>query len=270
MAKNTIKIAISIVWYCGERLGHAFTHATGRRAEPRFVVLYYHGVAEHAAAGFARQMGSLSRSATVIRAGHSGPLPPARRCVAITFDDAFRSVRERALPELVRRSFPATIFVPVDFVGRAPGWAMETATNHEEVMTCEELRSLPDLVELGSHTLKHPHLSRLDDAGVKEEVADSRVKLSEMVGTPVNLLAFPYGDYDDRTLAECRVAGYERVFAIDPRLAHPSGRDFVRGRIAVEPTDGRLVFHLKASGAFAWMTYASALKARLIARRGRP
>ena len=215
-------------------------------------------------------MQALSRFATMVRAGHAGALPSGAFCVAITFDDAFRSVRENAAPELLPRSFPFTIFVPVDFVGRPAGWETETGGKRETVMTGDELGSLPDLVDLGSHTLTHPHLTELDDARLEEEVGASRLRLAELAGRPVNQLAFPYGDYDQRTLAACRAAGYERVFAIDPHPADPLGRDFVRGRISVDPNDGPLVFHLKARGAFAWMTYASAFKARILARRPRP
>ena len=175
------------------------------------------------------------------------------------------------MPELVRRSFPCTVFVPVDVVGRSPEWGMESsaADATEEVMTAEELASLPSLVELGSHTLTHPHLTQLGDAELREEVTASRLRLAELASAPVTLLAFPYGDHDDRVVGACREAGYDRVFAIEPRLADPLGRDFVRGRVMVDPADGLLVFFLKSRGAYRWMTQASAIKGRLLrGRRG--
>ena len=70
-------------------------------------------------------MEALSRRTKVVRAAHMGELPDGGSCVAITFDDAFRSVRTNALPELLSRGFPATIFVPVDCVGKKPGWEPE-------------------------------------------------------------------------------------------------------------------------------------------------
>lgn len=270
MIKNAIKVAISMLWYAGDRLHCGLARVVGRRPDSRLIVLYYHSVAGDARESFARQMQSLSRIATVVPAGHTGPLPGGSHCVAITFDDAFRSVRENAVPELQRRSFPFTIFVPVKFIGQPPGWEMESDGSREEVMTRDELRSLPDLAELGSHTLTHPHLPHVDDARMAEEVGASRPLLAELAESPVRLLAFPYGDYDQRTVAACRAAGYERVFGVDPRPADPLGHDFVRGRIAVEPTDTPFVFGLKARGAFAWMTYASALKATMLGRRLRP
>jgi peptidoglycan/xylan/chitin deacetylase (PgdA/CDA1 family) len=208
-------------------------------------------------------MQTLSRSTTVVRAAHGGGLPDGSSCVAITFDDAFRSVGANAVPELLRRGFPATIFVPVDCLGKTPGWEMESDVE-DQVMTCDELRSLPEIIELGSHGLSHPHLTRIDAARLREEVTTSREKLAQLVGSQVSLLAFPYGDYDDRVVGTCRQAGYERVFAIDPWPADPCGRDFVRGRVPVKPNDGRLIFYLKARGAYGWMTHASALKRRLV------
>ena len=270
MTKDDLKVAISAVWYSADVVARSLTRLAGRRPKPRFVVLYYHGVDDGARQGFARQMEALARNATVVQASHTGELTSKTWCVGITFDDAFRSVLDNAIPELLSRSLQSTIFVPVEFIGRTPAWASEgPGLDREQVMTAEELRSLPDLVELGSHTLKHPHLTTLDEAELREELVTSRVKLETVRDRPVRLLAFPYGDYDERVVRACREAGYERVFMIDPQPAHPGGGDFVRGRVAVEPTDGRLTFYLKARGAYAWMTYASALKAGVTGWRRR-
>jgi peptidoglycan/xylan/chitin deacetylase (PgdA/CDA1 family) len=257
-----VKVAISTLWYSGDALSRGLMRLAGREPTARFVVLYYHGVPEEARTCFARQMQALSRSTTVVRAAHAGALPDRSSNVAITFDDAFRSVRTNAVPELLSRGFPATIFVPVDYLGKKPGWDMRNGVN-DHIMTCDELRSLPELIELGSHSLSHPHLTRVDVARVHEEVTTSRDKLAELIGSHVSLLAFPYGEYDDRVVGTCRQAGYERVFGIDPWPADPAGRDFVRGRVSVDPTDGPLVFHLKARGAYGWMIHASAVKRRL-------
>jgi peptidoglycan/xylan/chitin deacetylase (PgdA/CDA1 family) len=262
VAERGVKVAMSMLWYSGDELWRALMRLAGRRPAARFVVLYYHEVPAEVRPRFARQMQALSRGATVVRAAHAGPLPDGGSCVAITFDDAFRSVRTNAVPELLSRGFPATIFVPVDWVGKKPSWEMTNGVD-DQVMTCDELRSLPKLIELGSHSLSHPHLTRIDAARLSEEVTASRHKLAELLGNDVSLLAFPYGEYDDRVVGTCCQAGYQRVFGIDPWPADPAGADFVRGRVPVDPTDGRLMFHLKTRGAYGWMIHASALKRRL-------
>lgn len=262
--KRGVKIAVSLLWYSGSAAARLLARLAGTRPEPRFVVIYYHRVSAAARTQFARQLDALERRLTVLPAADGGSVAPDRDAVAITFDDAFRSVLENAVPELRRRGLPATIFVPVEFVGRSPAWEMETAADPgDPVMTADELRSLPDVVELGSHTLRHPRLTRLADDLLEAEVGASRERLEQLAGSPVRLLAFPYGDHDDRVDDACRRAGYERVFGIEPRPADRLGRDFVRGRVAVEPTDGALEFFLKTRGAYAWMVHASALKRRL-------
>lgn len=266
--KRGVKIAVSLLWYSGGAVARLAGRLAGGRPEPRFVVIYYHRVPAAARAEFARQLDALERRLAVLPAADVGSVAPPRDAVAITFDDAFRSVLENAVPELTRRALPATIFVPVEFVGRAPTWEMETAGDpDDEVITDEELRALPELVELGSHTLRHPRLTSVADDVLEAEVRESRERLERLVGASVRLLAFPYGEHDDRVVEVCRRAGYERVFGIEPRPADRLGRDFVRGRIAVEPTDGALEFFLKTRGAYAWMVHVSALKRRLRARR---
>lgn len=261
-----LKVTISLLWYLGALLSRRLARLAGHRPEPRFVVLYYHEVPNGCRAGFARQMRALSRSASVVRAGHVGPLPDGDLHVAITFDDAFRSVRVNAVPELLSRGFPATIFVPVGCLGQTAGW--DTAAEVDDrVMTREELQSLPDLVELGSHSLHHSHLTKLGVPFLREEVATSRQRLSQLASRDISLLAFPYGEFDARVVQICSEAGYERVFCIAPALADPCGRDFVRGRVAVSPTDGPLLFHLKSHGGYEWMIHASALKRRLMRLR---
>jgi peptidoglycan/xylan/chitin deacetylase (PgdA/CDA1 family) len=262
VTSSGVKVAISILWYSGAALTRGLMRLAGRASAPRFIVLYYHGVPGEGRTRFARQMQALSRSTTVVRAAHTGPLYDGGSYVAITFDDAFQSVRANAVPELQSRGFPATIFVPVDFLGKEPGWEMRPGVD-DQVMSCDELRSLPELIEFGSHSLSHPHLTRIDVARLREEVTTSRHKLAELIGSEVTMLAFPYGEYDERVVGTCRQAGYTRVFGIDPSPADPAGQDFVRGRVPVDPNDGPLVFHLKARGAYGWMIHASALKRRL-------
>jgi len=66
--------------------------------------------------------------------------------------------------------------------------------------------------EIGAHTLSHPILARLDDAAAWREIADSRQRLQELLGSPVTSFAYPNGrpakDYDRRHLDMVRRAGY--------------------------------------------------------------
>jgi peptidoglycan/xylan/chitin deacetylase (PgdA/CDA1 family) len=89
-------------------------------------VLAYHGIVDPAA--FAHQLDHLAEryaivsGSTVARAiDHAVELPP--RAVWVTFDDGRPEVVDVALPLLVERRMPATLFLCPSFVGRAePFW----------------------------------------------------------------------------------------------------------------------------------------------------
>jgi peptidoglycan/xylan/chitin deacetylase (PgdA/CDA1 family) len=208
----------------------------------------------------------LMQRATVVRADWRGDGSKGRYC-AITFDDAFVSAIANALPELEKRQLPSTMFVPAGPLGRRPDWAMEVNHAPNEVVAAREvIQSLSSsLVTVGAHTVSHPYLSRIPREAARSEVERSRSILSEIIGEDVRLLSFPYGDYDDEVAAMCKKAGYEFVFGIQPKSVDVRANEFVRGRVAVQPEDGRLEFFLKMSGAYSWMPVASSLKRAVIA-----
>jgi peptidoglycan/xylan/chitin deacetylase (PgdA/CDA1 family) len=81
-----------------------------------------------------------------------------------------------------------------DLVGRAGGVdfsSLTAAAALSEPMTREMVQS--GIVEFGAHTVNHPNLRQLDPAMARQEIRDSRNRLSEIVGTPVRHFAYPYG-----------------------------------------------------------------------------
>ena len=45
--------------------------------------------------------------------------------------------------------------------------------------------------------------------------------LSAMTGRDVNLMSFPYGDYNEEVELMCKRAGYELVYGILPTTVYP-------------------------------------------------
>ena len=139
---------------------------------------------------------------------------------------------------------------------------------YETIMSAEQIAKLPSpLVTIGSHSCTHPRLSKLPPADARSEIEGSRAKLQNLINGDVRLFAFPYGDHDAATVELCTAAGYQYVFSTRPTPVDTTGSAFVRGRMKVDPFDWPLEFFLKYNGAYAWITYASALK-RKLKRRG--
>jgi peptidoglycan/xylan/chitin deacetylase (PgdA/CDA1 family) len=150
--------------------------------------------------------------------------------VAVTFDDAYRSVLEVGLPLLERLGWPATVFVPTRFPGsdgpmRWPGIDQWIGGPQEGDMRClswEELRGLADGGwEVGSHTRSHPRLTQLGDDDLREELTGSRADCEGAMDRPCTSIAYPYGDYDARVVEAAGEAGYECAATLSASLPRP-------------------------------------------------
>jgi peptidoglycan/xylan/chitin deacetylase (PgdA/CDA1 family) len=141
---------------------------------------------------------------------------PGKR-VAITFDDAFRSVGTLAKPILDRLGAVASVFVPTAFPGTGrplawqgtEGWLGSPHEEELESLSWEELAALPEAGwEVGSHSRSHPRLSLLEDEALRDELAGSRRDCEERLGRACVSLAYPYGDHDARVVGAAAQAGY--------------------------------------------------------------
>jgi peptidoglycan/xylan/chitin deacetylase (PgdA/CDA1 family) len=150
-----------------------------------------------------------------------------RQLFHVTFDDAYKSVAN-AIPILEQLAVPATIFACTDYAqdGRplaVPELAERAALYPGQLATMNwnELRAVAERgIEIGSHTLTHPHLPELSDAELARELSESRSQLEDELGRPCRYLAYPYGDTDDRVGAAARRAGYDAAFALSPRASN--------------------------------------------------
>jgi peptidoglycan/xylan/chitin deacetylase (PgdA/CDA1 family) len=198
---------------------------TYRRSKP--LVLCYHAVSESWPDEFAVRPKRLARHLQVLLLRGFRPAPLAdtvrlrRKLLHVTFDDAYKSVA-KALPILEQLAVPATIFACADYArdGRplaVPELAERGARNPGELatMTWNELRAVAERgIEIGSHTLTHPHLRALSDAELARELRESRSQLEDELGRSCRYLAYPYGETDDRVCAAAQRAGYKAAFTL--------------------------------------------------------
>jgi peptidoglycan/xylan/chitin deacetylase (PgdA/CDA1 family) len=65
-----------------------------------------------------------------------------------------------------------------------------------------------ELIEIGSHTVTHPFLSRLPAVLQEDELRKSRSCLEEIIGADVTSFSYPHGAYSRKTAALTAAAGY--------------------------------------------------------------
>ncbi len=229
---------------------------------PEVLVLCYHAVSHDWPATLATSPERLARDlALLVRRGYRGATfhdavlaPPAPRTLAVTFDDAYRSVLELAFPILRQLGLPATVFVPTDFPGRDGPMAWDgidqwLGTRYERElrpMSWDQLGTLAQAGwEIGSHTRSHPHLPALSDAALDDELQGSRGECERQLGLPCRTLAYPYGDHDDRVVAAVARAGYSAAGTLPSKLV--AGGPLRWPRVGLYHSDGTLTFRLKVS-----------------------
>jgi peptidoglycan/xylan/chitin deacetylase (PgdA/CDA1 family) len=179
--------------------------------------------------------------------------------VAITFDDAYRSALEQAVPILREHGFPATFFVPTKWIGRSNRWDPHTDVVRE-LMSDEQLA---DLAREGFAVESHGH-GHIDYAGAEPDVVEDDVRtsverLTELLGRPPEYLAYPYGRASPAAAAEAARAGLRGAFALE-RPQPVIGR-FAIGRIPIFPADTGPIFALKTTGYYAGWRQSAAVRA---------
>lgn len=175
----------------------------------------------------------------------SGTLP--ERAVALTFDDGYASVVERAWPELRDRGLPATLFAVTDYLAGDQRFAWdlgEPEHDRHRLARAEDLvAAVADGLDIGSHTVTHPWLPRLGPERLRRELVESRATLEQLLGRPVTSLAYPTGGWDPAVRAAAADAGYRVAITVDrglntrrtPRLS------LRRAFVPDDPADLRLV-----------------------------
>jgi peptidoglycan/xylan/chitin deacetylase (PgdA/CDA1 family) len=244
----------------------------GKRQPGRCVVLAYHSVSSSERSKFAQQMDVVIKHSTPIHSGAHQLPDPLGKYTAVTFDDGLQNIVDNALPELQKRNIPATLFIVTDVLGGNPGWEYFGGDDPtlQRAMNEEQLKRLPsNLVTIGSHTMTHPVLPRIEQNQLTNELVGSRRKLESMLNREVKELSFPYGSFDDRVVEACREAGYDRVFSALPVFAITKPDEFLTGRMGVSTRDWPIEFRLKLAGAYRWLPYAFSMKRKLLAMIGR-
>jgi len=177
--------------------------------------------------------------------------PLRRRQVVLTFDDGYASVHREVAGILLDLSFTASVFLPVDQVGRRPDWEARSHGASECLLSWPQVMELAESgISFYPHGLTHRRLTRLPDEELHRELCASRDKLSARLGSPANVFCYPYGDCDERVRKAAASAGYEAACGTTVGVNGPGTDPWNLHRMLVLGTTNSRGFRARVTGAF--------------------
>jgi peptidoglycan/xylan/chitin deacetylase (PgdA/CDA1 family) len=212
-----------------------------------FPVLMYHEIADGSEsrsglsvtpAAFADQLAylhdtgwtAISASALSVKiAAGQAPLP--RRTVVLSFDDGYENFYSRAMPQLSKHGFTATLFM-------TSGWVQEAGPHGPTMPPMLSWKQLADIadagIEIGAHSITHPELDQLTHKRLRSELFDSKKQLEDKLGMEVPGLAYPFGYSTAAVRQLAHKAGYAYAYAVGNRVATSKADPFAVPRLTVK------------------------------------
>jgi peptidoglycan/xylan/chitin deacetylase (PgdA/CDA1 family) len=135
--------------------------------------------------------------------------------LAITFDDAYRGLRDHAFPVLAEAGFRATCFVITDYAGALNRWDVAYGGRRFAHLAWRDMRRWQERgIDFASHTATHPRLTWLPELDVARELASSRRALRRSLDIEPTAISYPFGAVTAREQALAIEAGYSAGFAL--------------------------------------------------------
>ena len=194
------------------------------------------------------QIESLSENAFIvwplnkIIAQLKNKVPLLEKCVAITIDDAYVSIYEKAFPLLKRHGWPFTVFVATEAVDKG----------YREMLSWEQMREMAESGgAFAGHTDTHAYLLRKTgnetepqwESRITEDIKKSFTRIHDELGTASTLFAYPYGEYNlsiKKIVTDLGLTGFGQQsgpawngidFGVVPRFALAAGYAEMNGFI---------------------------------------
>lgn len=148
-------------------------------------------------------------------------------CVRGHVMDMTRSRRHTAVAEfwemlLDLKPHPAAMYRVIeeelpplrDFVGP------QLLRDHYQGMTAEQVRTLSrsPLFQIGTHTVDHPSLVKCSPEESLRQLRENKEWIERITGRACVSVAYPLGDFDERTVSQCKELGLTVGFAVEPLL----------------------------------------------------
>lgn len=187
------------------------------------------------------------------------PLP--QKPVVLTFDDSYESIYEYAYPVMQEFGYTGTVFIITDYIGALNRWDVNLGWLTFQHLNWDHIHEMKKHgFEFGSHTHRHPDLTRVSNDRIRHELMDSKKILEDRFGEAIRFVAFPFGRYNNQVVKIAKQAGYVRGCAFWNSLKNDE--TFVFERMAYYLFD--TIWNLKAKLGHSFWTQCEVAKLKAI------
>lgn len=152
---------------------------------------------------------------------------PSRLALRVNGNDlqlatATAAERKEALEALNRTAWPLDAHARSKMLDDVLAWsgANRSPRQTHRVMTADEVRELARRPghAIGAHSVHHVSLTLQPADTKRREVVDNKIVLERLIGRPVNLFSYPYGEFDAETVTTVGEAGFHAAVTVEAGL----------------------------------------------------
>ena len=123
----------------------------------------------------------------------------SKKKFVITFDDGYQDVFTNAYPILKELNLKATCFFVINKIGKYNEWdSNKSDYKKRNIMNDDQiLQWYKSGLEVGSHSLDHENLIKVNDTKKREQIIMSKLILKEKYNIDVKSFSYPFGQFDD-------------------------------------------------------------------------
>jgi len=129
---------------------------------------------------------------------------PPDNIAALSFDDGNENFYTNAWPILQKKGVKSAVYIM-------------TGVGGKNYLTHDQIKELSDtgLVEFGSHTIYHQKLTKIAPDERMKELEQSKEDLEDLLNKKVNVIAYPYGLYNNDVKKLAQALGYDAGLTFD-------------------------------------------------------
>ena len=155
------------------------------------------------------------------------------KCVVLTFDDGYADNYRGAFLPLLEHGMKASWFIATDCIDGHAHWLGKPSVQ-THMLNAEQLLEMHVAgMEIASHTCTHPDLSTLSLEQQQFEFSQAKNTLENLLSTPVISLAYPFGRFNEDSVAAAEQTGYRLACTTRPGWFDSDPNPYMIRRIAI-------------------------------------